>query len=83
MPSKPRNFQIGHSYHITTRCNNREFKLSRRECREVFLYAIKKVSTKYNLSEHRYSYPGKYMNYIKGLPTAISRGLISSLHGDL
>ena len=48
MPSKPRNFQIGHSYHITTRCNNREFKLSRRECREVFLYAIKKVSTKYN-----------------------------------
>ncbi|MFM6674839.1 MAG: transposase, partial [Dolichospermum sp.] len=38
----------GYSYHITTRCNNREFKLSRRECREVFLYAIKKALDKYN-----------------------------------
>ncbi|AOY81981.1 transposase [Moorena producens JHB] len=33
MGRKPRNFQPGYSYHITTRCNNREFKLSRRECR--------------------------------------------------
>ncbi|MCL2934679.1 MAG: transposase, partial [Trichodesmium sp. MAG_R03] len=33
MPRKPRNLLAGYSYHITTRCNNREFKLSRRQCR--------------------------------------------------
>ena len=27
MSRKPRNFQDGYSYHITTRCNNREFKI--------------------------------------------------------
>ncbi|MFN6097139.1 MAG: transposase [Dolichospermum sp.] len=48
MPRKPRNLKSGYSYHITIRCNNREFKLSRRECREVFLYAIKKALDKYN-----------------------------------
>ncbi|MGD1703610.1 hypothetical protein ACP6PM_27975 [Dapis sp. BLCC M229] len=43
MPRKPRKLIAGYSYHITTRCNNREFKLIRRECREVFLYAIRKA----------------------------------------
>ncbi len=47
MPRQPRKLTAGYSYHITTRCNNREFKLSRRECREVFLYAIKKALDKY------------------------------------
>ncbi len=42
--SRPkRNLQSGFCYHITTRCNNREFRLTRLECREVFLYAIKKA----------------------------------------
>ncbi|MEH2333742.1 hypothetical protein [Nostoc sp.] len=40
MTRSPRNFQPGFCYHITTRCNNREFRLTRLECREVFLYAI-------------------------------------------
>jgi putative transposase len=47
MSRKPRNLQAGYSYHVTTRCNNREFKLSKRECREVFLYAINKALSKY------------------------------------
>jgi len=47
MPRQPRKLRAGYSYHITTRCNNREFKLSRIECREVFLYAIKKALDKY------------------------------------
>ncbi len=46
MPRKPRNLQAGYAYQVTTRCNNREFKLSRRECREVFLYAIRKALEK-------------------------------------
>ena len=64
MPRKPRNFQIGHSYHITTRCNNREFKLSRRECREVFLYAIKKVSTKYNFRLYALCIMSNHVHYL-------------------
>ncbi len=36
----------GFSYHVTTRCNNREFNLSRRDCREVLLYVIKKVQVR-------------------------------------
>lgn len=47
MPRKRRNLKAGYSYHITTRCNNREFRLARRECREVFLYAVKKALDKY------------------------------------
>ncbi len=43
--SRPkRNLQSGFCYHIMTRCNNREFRLTRLECREVFLYAIKVIS---------------------------------------
>jgi putative transposase len=46
--SRPkRNLQSGFCYHITTRCNNREFRLTRLECRKVFLYAIKKAQEKY------------------------------------
>lgn len=33
MPRQPRKIQEGYCYHITTRCNNREFHLNRRECR--------------------------------------------------
>ena len=36
MSRSPRHFQSGFCYHVTTRCNNREFKLTRLECREVF-----------------------------------------------
>ncbi|MCW5317198.1 hypothetical protein GTQ43_26315 [Nostoc sp. KVJ3] len=33
MPRKPRNLQPGYCYHITIRCNNREFNLAQRQCR--------------------------------------------------
>ncbi|MHC5719043.1 MAG: transposase [Nostoc sp.] len=46
MPRKRRHFQTEYAYHVTIRCNNREFKLQRLECREVFLYAIKKALDK-------------------------------------
>lgn len=47
MSRSPRQLVNGFCYHITTRCNNREFNLSRRDCREVLLYAIKKAQVKY------------------------------------
>jgi hypothetical protein len=62
MSRKPRNFRAGYTYHVTTRCNNREFKLQRLECREVFLYAIKQALDKYKFKlygslHHVESYP--------------------------
>ncbi|MFN7714946.1 MAG: transposase, partial [Pseudanabaenaceae cyanobacterium] len=36
-----------HCYHVTVRCNNREFRLTRLECREVLLYAIAKCKDKF------------------------------------
>jgi REP element-mobilizing transposase RayT len=47
--SRPkRNFQADYSYHITVRCNNRDFNLAKKACREVFLYAIKQAQAKYH-----------------------------------
>ncbi len=48
MARQPRKLKPGCCYHITTRCNNREFQLTRHECREVFIYAIKKAIEKFN-----------------------------------
>ena len=64
MARKPRNFQTGYSYHITTRCNNREFKLIRRECREVFLYAIKKAIKKYNFKLYALCIMSNHVHYL-------------------
>ncbi len=47
MPRLQRGLKLGYSYHVTTRCNNREFKLTCHECRHVFLYAIKKALAKF------------------------------------
>ena len=64
MPRKRRTFQSGYSYHITTRCNNREFKLARRECREVFLYAIKKALDKYKFKLYSLCILSNHVHYL-------------------
>jgi putative transposase len=48
MPRKARDLKPNYCYHVTVRCNNREFKLIRHECREVFLYALKRAIEKFN-----------------------------------
>ncbi len=48
MPRKPRDLQPNYCYHVTVRCNNREFRLIRHECREVFLYSLKRAREKFN-----------------------------------
>ncbi|MCY7284586.1 MAG: hypothetical protein LH679_14380, partial [Cyanobacteria bacterium CAN_BIN43] len=40
MPRPPCELKPDFCYHITTRCNNGEFRLIRDECREVLLYAL-------------------------------------------
>ena len=64
MPRQLRNFKSGYSYHITTRCNNREFKLARRECREVFLYAIKKALDKYRFKLYALCIMSNHVHYL-------------------
>ncbi len=51
MPRPPRELKPGYCYHVTTRCNNREFKLLRHECREVFIYALNKAVRQHSRSE--------------------------------
>jgi putative transposase len=64
MPRKCRYFQTGYTYHVTIRCNNREFKLQRRECREVFLYAIKKAIEKYNFKLYAVCIMSNHIHYL-------------------
>ncbi|RFP52074.1 MAG: transposase [Limnothrix sp. CACIAM 69d] len=64
MPRKPRIFKQGYAYHITTRCNNREFKLSRRECREVFLYAIRKALDKFGFKLYGLCIMSNHVHYL-------------------
>ena len=64
MPRKPRNLQAGYSYHVTTRCNNREFKLSKRECRKVFLYTIKKALDKHQFRLYALCIMSNHVHYL-------------------
>ncbi|MEH2456497.1 transposase [Nostoc sp.] len=64
MPRKPRNFQAGYSYHITTRCNNREFQLTRHECRQVFLYALKKALGKFQFKLYGLCIMSNHVHYL-------------------
>ena len=64
MSRKPRNFQEGYSYHITTRCNNREFKLVKRDCREVFLYALKKALIKHKFKLYALCIMSNHVHYL-------------------
>ncbi len=64
MSRKPRNLQPGYSYHITVRCNNREFNLARHECREVFLYAIEKALAKYDFALYAVCIMSNHIHYL-------------------
>jgi putative transposase len=64
MPRQPRQLQPGYSYHITTRCNNREFRLTRLECREVLLYAIKKAQNKYKFKLYALCIMSNHVHYL-------------------
>ena len=46
MPRLPRRLHSDYCYHITIRCNNREFRLTRLECRELLLFGVKRCQEK-------------------------------------
>ncbi|WP_375511781.1 transposase [uncultured Nostoc sp.] len=78
MPRQPRQIQPGYCYHITSRCNNREFYLNRRECREVFLFAIKKVLDKFKFKLYALCIMSNHIHYL--LEPAHSQDLPKIMH---
>jgi putative transposase len=64
MPYKPRNLQPEFCYHVTTRCNNREFKLIHRECREVFIYALTKAINKFGFKLYGLCLMSNHVHYL-------------------
>jgi putative transposase len=51
-------------YHVTTRCNNREFRLTRLESRQVFLYILKKAITKYDFKLYSICIMSNHVHYL-------------------
>ncbi|MDJ0903137.1 MAG: transposase [Xenococcus sp. MO_188.B8] len=64
MPRKPRDLKPNYCYHVTTRCNNREFKLIRHECREVFIYALKRAREKFNFKLYALCIMSNHVHYL-------------------
>ncbi|CAN1210938.1 Transposase IS200-like domain-containing protein [Tumidithrix helvetica PCC 7403] len=64
MPRKKRNLQDGFCYHVTMRCNNREFRLTRLECREVLLYAINRAKAKYPFKLYALCIMSNHIHYL-------------------
>ena len=64
MPRKPRQLLPGYSYHVTCRCNNREFRLTRLECRQVFLFALKKVLDKFRFKLYALCIMSNHIHYL-------------------
>jgi putative transposase len=64
MSRQPRHLQAGYCYHITVRCNNREFKLLRHECREVFLYALNQAKKKFGFKLYALCIMSNHVHYL-------------------
>ncbi|WP_245940132.1 transposase [Stenomitos frigidus] len=64
MPRLPRSLQPGFCYHITVRCNNREFRLVRFECRKVLLYAMQKAIDKYGFKLYALCLMSNHVHYL-------------------
>jgi putative transposase len=61
---KIRLFISGNCYHVTVRCNNREFQLVRLECREVLLYALNKCKEKYGFRLYGICIMSNHVHYL-------------------
>ncbi|MBE9030727.1 transposase [filamentous cyanobacterium LEGE 11480] len=51
-------------YHVTIRCNNREFRLTRRECRQVFLYALSQCRAKFGFKLYGLCVMSNHVHYL-------------------
>lgn len=64
MTRTPRQLQSDYCYHITVRCNNREFRLTRLECREVLLFALQKCQQKYGFKLYGICIMSNHIHYL-------------------
>lgn len=64
MPRQPRQLRPGFCYHVTIRCNNREFRLTKPEYREVLLYAIQKCQDKYGFKLYALCIMSNHVHYL-------------------
>ena len=64
MPRQPREIKPGYCYHVTIRCNNREFHLNHRKCRNVLLYAIKRALDKFNFKLYGLCIMSNHVHYL-------------------
>lgn len=64
MSRPPRHLPPNHCHHITVRCNNRDFRLVRDECREVLLYAINKCQEKYGFKLYALCIMSNHIHYL-------------------
>lgn len=64
MPRLPRQLQADYCYHVTVRCNNREFRLTRLECRELLLSAIKRCQEKFGFKLYALCIMSNHVHYL-------------------
>lgn len=64
MTRKKRDFKPDHSYHITTRCNNRDFRLTQFECKQVLLFCLKKCQDKYDFVLYALCIMSNHVHYL-------------------
>ncbi|MBE9069502.1 transposase [Leptolyngbya cf. ectocarpi LEGE 11479] len=64
MPRLKRILRPDFCYHITVRCNNREFRLTRYECRSVLLYAIQECQKKYGFKLYALCIMSNHVHYL-------------------
>ncbi|MBD2425997.1 transposase [Phormidium sp. FACHB-1136] len=64
MARSKRSFKTGFCYHVTVRCNNREFRLIRDECREILLYALERCKAKYGFKLYGLCIMSNHVHYL-------------------
>jgi len=64
MPRQPRDLKPNTCYHITTRCNNRDFRLTRLECKELLLFVIGKCQAKYGFKLYALCIMSNHVHYL-------------------
>ena len=66
MPRKPRDFKKGYCYHITVRCNSREFRLSKKTLRQTLLYTVDKARGKFRFKLYALCIMSNHVHYLIG-----------------
>jgi putative transposase len=74
----PRLFLPDHCYHVTVRCNNREFRLVRPDCREVLLYAIQRCQEKYGFKLYGICVMSNHVHYL--IEPAVAQSMPQIMH---